>query len=87
MTADPGLVGVVAEMATIEHVDLARIASTQFRSLLDVVVVKDWEARQRLVELLESRQAPVPDILAQSHAGQYRYDVVEGFLFDAEEKK
>uniref|UniRef100_A0A1D2ABE5 SMCHD1 ribosomal S5 domain-containing protein n=1 Tax=Auxenochlorella protothecoides TaxID=3075 RepID=A0A1D2ABE5_AUXPR len=70
-SGDPGLVGVVAEAATIEHAPLARIASAQFRSLLDVVVVTDMAARARLVAALADTPA-VPDMLAQSHTAQYR---------------
>lgn len=62
----------MAEAATIEHGPLARIASAQFRSLLDVVVVADMAARARLVAMLADSGA-VPDMLAQSHSAQYRY--------------
>lgn len=63
--------GVVAQLATIENDALARVASAQFRSLLDVVVVADMPARDSALGAL-SPGAAAPDVLAMTHAAPFR---------------
>lgn len=72
-SGDEGVLGVVAQLATVADNALARLASYVCRSLLPVVVVRDADTRQRIQALLAAqRYAVLPDMLAQTHANPYR---------------
>jgi len=71
-SGDEGFVGVLAQLITIDDDRLARVAAAAMRTLLAVVVVKDADARARLVATLSAKKYPTPDVLALTHVAAYR---------------
>lgn len=60
---DPGLVGVFAQLATVDDPALSAVLATNFRGVLPTVVLADKAARQRLSALLAQRKLAPPDML------------------------
>eukprot|EP00887_Chlorella_sp_A99_P005757 scaffold1.g5757.t1 len=76
-SGDAGVVGVVAQLATVEDETLARVAATCCRSVLGVVVVRDAETRKRMVAMLQEQRYPVPDIAVLTHVLAFRGQAVK----------
>ena len=72
VTGDPELVGVLAQLATVDDTALSQILAAQYRSLLGVVVTQTSACTQRLNQVLAQAQLPQPDILSLSHSQPYR---------------
>ncbi|KAL4443930.1 hypothetical protein ABPG75_011667 [Micractinium tetrahymenae] len=62
-SGDPGLVGVFAQLATVDDPQLSAVLATSFRPILTTVVLADTAARQRLSALLAQKKLPSPDML------------------------
>lgn len=60
---DPGLVGVFAQLATVDEGDLSAVLAANYRGMLTTVVVADSAARQRLSALLAQKKLAPPDFL------------------------
>ena len=60
---DPGLVGVFAQLATVDDPQLSGVLAANLRGLLSTVCVADVPARQRLASLLAKLRLPAPDML------------------------
>lgn len=63
LAGDPGLVGVVAQLATVDDKALSAVLVAACRSQLATVVVQDIPARQRVAAMLVKMDYPVPDML------------------------
>ncbi len=60
---DPGLVGVFAQLATVDEGHLSAVLAANYRGMLTTVVVADSAARQRLSALLAQKKLAPPDFL------------------------
>ena len=69
--ARPGVVGVLARLATVDDPSLAAVLAAQFRGLLAVVVVNDDGARRALTDAIAADGLPAPDVLALPHVQAY----------------
>ena len=67
------MVGVLAQLGTVDDHRLARILAAHYRSLLAVLIVADEKTRQSLSERLQSSNRPQPDILCLTHAQPFRW--------------
>lgn len=63
---DPGLVGVFAQLATVDDAALSAVLAGSYRSMLTTVVLADSAARQRLSALLAQKRLAPPDMLPMS---------------------
>lgn len=70
--ADAGLIGVFAQLGTVDDPRLARVASFAIRGLLSTLLVKDSDARTRIHDSLIQQQHAVPDIMVLSHVLPFR---------------
>ncbi|KAL3136848.1 hypothetical protein ABBQ38_005556 [Trebouxia sp. C0009 RCD-2024] len=69
---DPEVVGVLAQLATVDDTSLSQVLAATYRALLPVLVVQSSACTQRLNQLLAQAQQPVPDILSLSHSQPYK---------------
>ncbi|KAK9843600.1 hypothetical protein WJX84_002029 [Apatococcus fuscideae] len=69
---EPGLVGVLAQLGTVDDHRLARILAAHYRSLLAVLIVAGEKTRQTLSRRLQSANRPQPDILCLTHSQPFR---------------
>jgi hypothetical protein len=69
---DDGVVGVFAQLVTIEDEPLARAASYAARAALATLVVRDAAARERLAALAQAKSCRVPDMLPMALANTFR---------------
>lgn len=72
LAGDPDIVGVLAELATVDDARLSEVLAVNYRSLLPVVVVKTHDCITRLAQHLQQQQMPRPDILSLSHSQPYK---------------
>ena len=63
---DDDMLGVLAELATVDDAVLSQILAHFYSSKLAVLVVTDIECEQRVTALLEDKVLPVPDFLPLS---------------------
>ena len=68
-----GVVGVLAQLATVDDEPLSRIAAALLRGSLATVIVADMPCRATMVQLLEKQKLAVPDMLAVSHILPFRH--------------
>lgn len=66
LPGDPGLVGVVAQLGTVDDPQLSAVLAANMRSSLGTVVVADAPARQRLAAALAQQRYGAPDMLPMS---------------------
>ena len=69
---DPEVVGVLAQLATIDDTALSEVLATTYRALLPVLVVQSSACSHRLNHLLTQAHQPVPDILSLSHSQPFK---------------
>jgi hypothetical protein len=69
---DPGVIGALAQLVTVDDERLGRVASYATRALLGVLVVEDTACRARLAAALASTKYPMPDVVALTHLATYR---------------
>ena len=67
-----GLIGVLAQLITINDDRLAMMASATLRPLLGVIVVEDNNSRSKLAAALTAKNYPVPDMLPLTQINVYR---------------
>jgi len=72
VVGDAGLVGVLAQLATVGDEQLARILSTQYAGQLSCCVVADKAAYRRLVDGLRGPDPHVPNFAILTHMQPYR---------------
>lgn len=72
-TGDPEVVGVLAQLATVDDTALSQVLAATYRALLPVLVVQTSACIQRMNQLLGQANQPVPDILSLSHSQPYKY--------------
>lgn len=58
----PGILGVFAQLATVEDEGLSRVLAAAYRSMMSVLIVETRECRQQLEALLTEQRST-------SHAG------------------
>lgn len=68
-----GVIGVLAQLATVDDEPLSRIAAALLRGSLATVIVADMPCRATMVQLLEKQKLAVPDMLAVSHILPFRH--------------
>ena len=69
---DPEVVGVLAQLATVDDTALSEVLATTYRALLPVLVVQSSACTHRLNHLLAQAHQPVPDILSLSHSQPFK---------------
>lgn len=74
-SGEKGVIGVFAQLVTVEDETLARVASAALRGLLPVVILQDTNVRDVLSKYLSSHKYPLPDTLALTHINAYRGSV------------
>jgi structural maintenance of chromosomes flexible hinge domain-containing protein 1 len=67
-----GLIGVLAQLITIDDDRLATVASAALRPSLGVVVVEDKTSRTNLEVALTAKKYPMPDVLPLTQVNTYR---------------
>jgi hypothetical protein len=67
-----GLVGVFAQLITIDDDRLATVASAALRPTLGVIVVKDNTSTTKLTAALTAKKYPIPDVLPLTQINTYR---------------
>lgn len=72
LAGDAGMVGVLAQLATVGDEQLARILSTQYAGQLSCCVVADKAAYRRLVDGLRGPDPHVPNFAILTHMQPYR---------------
>ena len=70
---DPEVVGVLAQLATVDDTALSSVLAATYRPLLPVLIVQSSACIQRMNQLLGQTNQPVPDILSLSHSQPYKY--------------
>jgi hypothetical protein len=70
---DPELVGVMAQLGSVDDETLSRVLATAYAGVLRTLVVQTAACRDRLTKELRRRKMPVPDILALCHAQPFRW--------------
>ena len=66
------MVGVLAQLITIDDERLATVASYALRSTLGVIVVEDAPSRARIASSLTAKKYPMPDVLPLTQINSYR---------------
>lgn len=69
---DSELVGVLAELATVDDIQLSQVLAATFRGLLPVLVVRTSDCIKRLTQRLQHLQLPRPDMLSLSHTQPFK---------------
>ena len=69
---DPEVVGVLAQLATVDDTALSQVLAATYRGLLPVLIVQTSACIQRMNHTLAQRSQPVPDILSLSHSQPYK---------------
>ncbi|KAL4529033.1 hypothetical protein Ndes2526B_g06875 [Nannochloris sp. 'desiccata'] len=67
-----GLIGVFAQLITIDDDRLATVASAALRPTLGVIVVEDNTSRTNLAAGLTAKKYPIPDVLPLTQVNTYR---------------
>jgi chromosome segregation ATPase len=75
---DPGVVGVLASLATVQSDDLARALGAGCSSALATLVLTDGATRQRLSAVLSAKKLRRCDMLALSMINNFRGDTGAG---------
>ena len=70
---DEEIAGVLAELATVDDPQLSQVLAANYRSLLNVIVVKSQGCIARLKHHLQQHQMPMPDTLSLTHLQPYKY--------------
>lgn len=69
---EKGVIGVFAQLVTVQDEKLAQVASAALRGLLPVVILQETSVRDHLTKYLSSHKYPLPDTLALTHLNAYR---------------
>ena len=69
---DPEVVGVLAQLATVDDTGLSEVLAATYRALLSVLVVQSSACTHRMNQLLTQAHQPVPDILSLSHSQPFK---------------
>ncbi len=72
IAGEQGLMGVLAQLGTVDDHRLARILAAHYRSLLAVLIVASEQTRTVLTHRLQSANQPLPDMLCLTHSQPFR---------------